>query len=200
MKRLIPVVLTGAACFLAGYMFNPHGNVAAQGQTAQAPAPAVRAVNGKGMYFSIDDIRKKFPPADAHGDFAPGDPGTPNHLAWAPEYRFTLMRRQYFDPPRKDATGEMEHYAGSEMHENKTQIYILVGGTGQVALGGKPATDRPSPDGQHAGGPLTGATNHRVKPGDFVVIPPYTWHQALPDPGQTLTYSMCHIETRNLIP
>lgn len=200
MKRMIPVALFGAACFLAGYMFHPHGSVAAQSQTAQAPAPAVRAVNGKGMYFSIDDIRKKFPPADSHGDFASGDPGTPNHLAWAPEYRFTLMRRQYFDPPRKDATGEMEHYAGSEMHENKTQIYILVGGTGQVALGGKPATDRLSPDGQHAGGPLTGATNYRVKPGDFAVIPPYTWHQALPDPGQTLTYSMCHIETRNLIP
>ena len=52
----------------------------------------------------------------------------------------------------------------------------------------------------HSGGPLTGATNYRVKPGDFAVIPPYTWHQALPDPGQTLTYSMCHIETRNLIP
>jgi len=86
MKRLIPVVLFGAICFLAGYMLNPHTRVSAQGQTA--PAPEVKAVNGKGMYFSIDDIKKRFPPADAHGDFAAGDPGTPNHLAWAPEYRF----------------------------------------------------------------------------------------------------------------
>ena len=210
MKRMIPVALFGAVCFLGGYMFSPRARVAAQGQAAQgqaaqaplaAPGPAAtRVVNGKGMYYSIDDIKKRFPPADAHGDFAPGDTGAAAHLAWTPEYRFTLMRRQYFDPPRKDATGEMEHFVGSEMHENKTQIYIMVSGAGQVALGGKPAMDRQSPDGQHTGGALTGATNYRVKAGDFIVIPPYTWHQALPDPGQTLTYAMCHIETRNLIP
>lgn len=210
MKRMIPAVLFGAACFLAGYMFSPRARVVAQGQAVQGPAaqaplaapgpPSTRAVNGKGMYYSIDEVRKRFPPADAHGNFAPGDQGAANHLAWAPEYRFTLMRRQYFDPPRKDATGEMEHFVGSEMHENKTQIYIVVSGAGQVALGGKPAMERQSPDGQHAGGALTGATGYRVKAGDFIVIPPYTWHQALPDPGQTLTYAMCHIETRNLIP
>jgi mannose-6-phosphate isomerase-like protein (cupin superfamily) len=205
MKRFTFLAMFGAACFFAGYMFSSHATVAAQGQAAQAGIaapgpPASRAVNGKGLYYSIDDIKKKFPPADAHGNYAPGDTGGANHLAWAPEYRFTLMRRQYFDPARKDATGELEHYAGSEMHENKTQIYVMVGGAGQVAMGGKPANEHETPDGQHGGGPLTGATNYRVKPGDFVVIPPYTWHQALPDPGQTLTYGMCHIETRNLIP
>jgi hypothetical protein len=26
-------------------------------------------VNGKGVYYSIDDIKKRFPSADAHGDF-----------------------------------------------------------------------------------------------------------------------------------
>ena len=206
MKRVIPVALFGVVCFLAGYMFSPRARVAAQGPAAQAPVatpgpPSTRVVNGKGMYFPIDEIKKRFPPADAHGDFPPGDQGALNHLAWTPEYRFTLMRRQYSDPPRKNPnTGEMEHYVGSEMHENKTQIYMMVSGAGQVALGGKPAMDRQSPDGQHTGGPLTGATDYRVKAGDFIVIPPYTWHQALPDPGQTLTYGMCHIETRNLIP
>jgi mannose-6-phosphate isomerase-like protein (cupin superfamily) len=200
MKRLIPVALFGTACFLAGYMFGTRSGVSAQSQAAAQP-PANRAVNGKGLYYSIDDIKKRFAPADARGDFPQGDTGATNHLAWAPEYRFTLMRRQYFDPPRKSpTTGEMEHFVGSEMHENKTQIYMMVSGGGQVALGGKPEIERASPDGQHAGGPLSGATNYRVKSGDFIVIPPYTWHQALPDPGQTLTYGMCHIETRNLIP
>ena len=206
MKRLIPGALFGAICFLAGYMVNPRAGVVAQSQATQANAttpgpPGSRAVNGKGLYYSIDEIKRRFPPADGHGDFPPGDPGTTNHLAWAPQYRLTLMRRQYFDPPRKDPnTGEMEHYVGSEMHENKTQIDVLVSGTGQVALGGSPAIERQSPDGQHAGGPLTGASYYRVKAGDLVVIPPYTWHQAQPDPGQTLTYGMCHIETRNQIP
>ena len=48
----------------------------------------------------------------------------------------------------------------------------------------------------------TGRSRSRqgVKADDDIVIPPHTWHQALPDPGQTLTYGMCHIETRNLIP
>ncbi len=202
MKHVISVVFFGAVCFFAGYSFSPRAHVAQAQSVTAAPAPnAVRAVNGKGLYYSIGEIKKRFPQADVHGDFATNDPGGTNHLAWAPEYRFTLMRRPYFDPPKKNAnTGEMEHYAGSEMHENKTQIYIMVAGAGQVAMGGKPEKDRQSPDGQHQGGALTGATNYRVTPGDFFVIPPYTWHQALPDPGQTLTYGMCHIETRNLIP
>lgn len=112
MKRLICVASFGAVCFLAGYMFSPHAGVAAKGQAAQAPLaapgpPATKAVNGKGVYYSIDDIKKRFPPADAHGDFPQGDQGGPGHLAWAPEYRFTLIRRQYFDSPRKNAkTGD----------------------------------------------------------------------------------------------
>lgn len=205
MKRNISVGLFGAACFFAGYMFSSRADVSAQGKTVEVtlagPGPAAtRAVNGKGMYYSIDELKKKYAPADAHGNYSGSDKGGAVQLAWDPEYRFTLMRRQWFDPARKDNTGEMEHYAGSEMHENKTQIYMMMSGTGEVALGGKPAKDHETPDGQHSGGPLAGATNYRVKPGDFVIIPPYTWHQALPDPGQTLEYSMCHIETRNLIP
>jgi len=205
MKRVICLTLFGTGCFYAGYALNPRGRVAAQGERQQeaiaAPGPsATRAVNGKAVYYSIDELKKKYPPADAHGNYAGEDNGAAVHLAWAPEYRFTLMRRQYFDPPRKTATGEMLPYAGSEMHENKTQIYIMVSGSGQVALGGKPALDHVSPDGQHSGGALQGATNYRVHPGDYVVIPPYTWHQALPDQGQTLTYGMCHVETRNLMP
>ena len=206
MKRLISVALFGAVCFLAGYMFSPHAGAAAQGQAAQAPLaapgpPATRVVNGKGMYFPIDEIKKRFPPADAHGDFPQGDQGAANHLAWAPEYRFTLMRRQYFDPPRKNAnTGEMEHYVGSEMHENKTQIYAIHQGGGAVVLGGKPGKDRVGADGQHSGGSLQGGTAYKVKPGDFVVIPPRTWHQVQPDRGQTIAYGMCHIETRRMMP
>jgi hypothetical protein len=65
MKRLISAALFGAVCFLAGYMFSPHAGAAAQGQAAQAPLaapgpPATRVVNGKGMYFPIDEIKKKF--------------------------------------------------------------------------------------------------------------------------------------------
>ena len=65
MKRLIPGALFGAACFLAGYMVNPRAGVVAQSQTTQANAatsgpPATRAVNGKGLYYSIDEIKSDF--------------------------------------------------------------------------------------------------------------------------------------------
>src|SRR5260370_23152358 len=107
MKRVIAAVLFGGVCFLAGSTFSPYARVAAQGQAAPAPLatpgpPATRVVNGKGMYYSIDEIKKRFPPADAHGDFPQGDQGAANHLAWAPEYRFTLMSSQYFDPTRQN--------------------------------------------------------------------------------------------------
>ena len=123
---------------------------------------------------------------------------------WDPFYRFTEMRRTYYDPPRKDPnTGEMISYAGAEMHENKTQIYIVWRGTATMAMGGKPEKERPGPyyDGQHGGAnKLIGATSTKVKPGDVIIIPPNTWHHALVDPGQTFSYHMCHIETRRLIP
>ena len=74
-----------------------------------------------------------------------------------------------------------------------------------MVLGGTPAKETPPPhyDGQAWPAPvnsLEGGTSYRVKAGDVVIIPPRTWHLALPDPGQTLTYEMCHVETPRLIP
>ena len=200
MKRTLAIGLFGACCFVAGLALSPRGIVVEAAVQAQPAAPRA-VVDGKGMFFSSEDIQKMFPPADKNGNLPPTN--ISNHLAWDPSYRFTVMRRQYFEPARKsEATGEMLHYAGSEMHENKTQIYVMSGGTGTVVLGGRPGKERPGPivDGQHSGGLLTGGTSYRVKRGDWIVIPPMTWHLAQPDSGQTLTYGMCHIETRRLMP
>lgn len=72
MKRFIAIVFFGAGCFFAGYMFSPRAGVAAQAPQTPAAAPgpsAARAVNGKGMYFPIDDIKKRFPPAEYLGSW-----------------------------------------------------------------------------------------------------------------------------------
>jgi mannose-6-phosphate isomerase-like protein (cupin superfamily) len=122
------------------------------------------------------------------------------HLMWDPAYRFTVMRRPYYEPAKKMNSGQVSHWDDAEMHEDKTQIYIIVGGTGTVALGGTAMNIRDTPEGQHGGQPLVGATLQKVKPGDWIVIPPMTWHQTQPDPGQTFVYGMCHIETRNTRP
>jgi mannose-6-phosphate isomerase-like protein (cupin superfamily) len=192
--------------FAAGGMISHIGVVAAQGRgqqtTGQAQAnqgiravqPPTRAEHGKALYFPINEIKAKFV-ANRQTELSA------THLAWDPSYRFTVMTRAYYDPPRLGRVSqEMIHWDDAEMHENKTQIYIMVDGTGIVALGGEPAKDRASADGQHSGGPLKGATLQRVSAGDWVVIPPYTWHQAQPDEGQTMVYGMCHIETRNTMP
>jgi mannose-6-phosphate isomerase-like protein (cupin superfamily) len=203
MKRMTPVLLLCVG-YLAGLATIPHVTVVAQdqnmqGQGAQPAAP--QAVDGKGMYFSSEYIKKMFPTADKNGKLPSST--ISNHLAWDPSYRFTIMRRQHYGQPQKDPrSGEMILYSDAEMHENKTQIYIMVGGVGAVELGGKPEKEPPGPyyDGQHDAPILEGAMSYRVKPGDVFVIPPRTWHRAVPDPGETLTYEMCHIETPRLMP
>ena len=204
MKRLVPFMLVGAVCYFAGYATSSSGVVAAQagggrGQAATPEPKAPKSVDGKATVFTKEQIEKMFPPADKAGNLAPLTAST--HLGWDPFYRFTEMRRVYYDPARKDpVTGEMINYPGAEMHENKTQIYAIHQGVGAVVLGGKPGKDHVGADGQHSGGSLQGGTTQRVKAGDFLVIPPRTWHQVQPDPGQTLAYGMCHIETRRMMP
>ena len=165
-----------------------------QGGGIRALQPATRAQHGKALYFPIADIKKRFV-ANRQTEI------TATHLAWDPFYRFTVMTRAYYDPPRPGRVSQVPiNWDDGEMHENKTQIYIMVDGSGVLALGGEPERQRASPDGQHSGEPLKGATLQRVQPGDWVVIPPYTWHQAQPDKGQTMVYGMCHVETRNTMP
>jgi hypothetical protein len=81
---------------------------------------------------------------------------------------------------------------------------MIISGTGQVALGGQPPNvNKNVVNGQHGGEPLgtaEGATLYRVKAGDMVVIPPYTWHQAQADPGQTIRYMKVDIMTPRLMP
>jgi mannose-6-phosphate isomerase-like protein (cupin superfamily) len=193
MKRFIAAVFFGAVCFFAGLSFRPLTNALAQGkiQAEEDAKMSARAVNGKWFYISAEDIKKRFVDAAPQGA---------THLIWAPEYRFTVMRRPYYETAKKMNSGQVSHWDDAEMHEDKTQIYIIVSGTGVLALGGKAENIRDTPEGQHSGQPLVGATMQHVKPGDWVVIPPMTWHQTQPDPGQTFVYGMAHIETRNTRP
>ena len=216
MKRFVPVgLLCLAVGFLAGYATSPPTAVAAQGQAAQGrgaqgetgglalgPA-AARIQDGKAYVISMDDVKKRFPPADKAGNVAPSNIST--NLGWDPMYSLVVMRRPYMDPPVKSAnTGNMVRWADGEMHEQKAQLYVIVSGTGQVTLGGKPPKEhKPIINGQHSGEPLgtaEGATAHKVKAGDIVVIPTYAWHQAQADPGQTLTYMKVDIMTPRLMP
>jgi mannose-6-phosphate isomerase-like protein (cupin superfamily) len=150
------------------------------GGAGQAPP---KAMNGEGKYFSADALQKAY--------VSPTTTMVQIHLAWTPEYRLSVVKRPYAEPAA----------ASSEMHEDKTQIYMIIAGTGTQVLGGKPMKDNASAEGQHSStGPLEGGVSYRIKPGDVILIPPMTWHQTLPDAGQTIVYTMVHMETRTRLP
>jgi mannose-6-phosphate isomerase-like protein (cupin superfamily) len=162
----------------------------AQTPAAEAPRVALftidgskypRAENGKATIWTGEALKKKY--AD--------DPNGPtnDHLEWAPPYRLTIQRRR----PGDAAT------VGGEMHEDKTQIYVITSGSGTVLLGGRPKLDASAGPGEHRS-QLIGATAHHVKEGDVVSIPPMTWHAAFADPNASLTFLMFHIENRQTIP
>lgn len=140
-----------------------------------------RAENGKATIWTAEELKKKYV-TDPNGP-------TMDHLEWTPSYRVTVQRRK----PSDAAT------AGGELHEDKTQIYVIMAGAGTVLLGGKPKADASAGPGEHRS-QLIGATPHHVGVGDVISIPPMTWHAAFADPGQELTFMMFHIENRQTIP
>jgi hypothetical protein len=202
MKRVFAVTLFGAGCVFAGLALRPVVSVLAQVkiQSEEDAKSFPKAEPGKAIYITAEELKTRFlsGPPTGRDRINNVDGG----LAWTPEYRFSVLSKPYYDPPKKFNSGEVSHWEGPEMHEDKTQIYIIIGGTGTMALGGTPREHvRNSAEGQHTSwGPLEGARMYKFKPGDWIVVPPMTWHQSLPDPGQTIVYGMVHIETRSTRP
>ena len=196
MKRTVSLMLVTVGCFI-GYAL-PRPSILAQapaaqgqgqGQGRQLPIFTIdgskfpRAVNGKGTIWTAEELRKKYI-TDPNGlNF--------DHIEWAQPYRITMQRRQ---PLQAGAS------ASGELHDDKTQIYMILAGSGTIQLGGRPDVDNSAGPGEHRGGPLVGTSSHHVKEGDVISIPPMTWHASYADPGQTMNYLMVHIENRQTIP
>lgn len=186
---LASVALSSGAAY-----FSFHGMARAQSAPAQREEPTrvviftidgskyPRAENGKGTIWTAEELRKKYVT----------DPNGPamDHLEWAPPYRITMQRRR----PAADPST-----VGGELHEDKTQIYIILDGSGTVLFGGTPKADASAGPGEHRS-QLLGATPHHVREGDVISIPSMTWHASYADPGRTLTYLMIHIENRQTVP
>jgi mannose-6-phosphate isomerase-like protein (cupin superfamily) len=177
---LMMAALVGMPAFGQSSAMPKLGVFSGPNRTGLPAGPAAK--DGTGMFWSNEDMKKAY---------GPSNEVTMGNFAWTPIYRLSFVQRPYRDPA----------VAESEMHEDKTQIYVIISGTGTQILGGKPAKDNVSPEGQHNSmGPLQGGKSYGIKPGDLILIPPMTWHQTLPDSGQTLTYQMIHIETRTRMP
>jgi mannose-6-phosphate isomerase-like protein (cupin superfamily) len=196
-KRVLPFVLLIAGAAALGYSAGSIHNVSAQTSGATAPTadssranwlkPRQQITNGEGIVIPGDEMKNAFNGQADHLDMVT--------MGATSVYRVNVVVRPYVDPAKLAAAKNV-----SEMHEDKTQIYIILAGTGTQVLGGKPADDVRGPTGDHGGGSIQGGTPYKIKPGDWVVIPPMTWHQTIPDIPAGITYGMVHIETRTNIP
>jgi mannose-6-phosphate isomerase-like protein (cupin superfamily) len=204
MNRLVPLGFVGTLIigYLAGHVTSPsavvsaqvtgsnQGNIgpaAMQGRIGQVPQtgptrqpgenplyPAYRVEQGKGIFFPGDEIKEKFVtkyPLDI-------TKSSSTHIAWDHSYRFTVM---------------VNGPSGPGIHNDKTHIWYILSGTGRVALGGEPAGGKAP-----LHGPVKGASVYPLKPGDRVVVPPYTWRETLPDPGQHFVYLSVNVRTDSI--
>jgi mannose-6-phosphate isomerase-like protein (cupin superfamily) len=149
MKQFVPV-------FIAIVLL-PLGSSA---QTA-ASGTTPQIVEGKGLYWSIDDVKK----ALRAGGAVP--------LPRTDTYFVTVQNRVQEKP------------LPSEVHSNRDQFYVVLDGSGTIVVGGDvPKNTQISPtDRRGLDQSIVGGTPYRVKPGDMLLIPKNTWHSAHPDPG-----------------
>lgn len=164
MRRFMTVGLLGGAICLWGKAAIMAA--AAQGQPPQTP-DTVPVVDGQGLYWSIDALKK----THTEGGTIP--------LPRSATYNTQLIKRS---PQAKPPS--------SELHTNRAQLFVMVGGSGTVVVGGRATSSTEVSPGEprgKPGEPIVGGVAHKVKVGDMILIPPRTWHMTLPDAGG-LTY------------
>jgi mannose-6-phosphate isomerase-like protein (cupin superfamily) len=185
MERLM--LITGSIVLAAAaWMTFAPGGALAQPQAIPAPArsgpPA--ATN---LFLVTGTPETKMTPGKAVMWTREQQANAKSHIEWSPQYRLTATTRQ----PGTAAP------ASGELHTENTQIYLITGGSGTVLVEGRvdPKNDYLVAAGEHRGGPIVGGRELKVKVGDLVSIPPYTWHVAWGDANTPLQYLIIHIHT-----
>jgi quercetin dioxygenase-like cupin family protein len=79
----------------------------------------------------------------------------------------------------------------AEQHEGATDVYIMVGGSGELIVGGDVQNKQAGRPGEY-GGVLVGGRHIPVKAGDIVNIPPNTPHASVPATGG-MTYVLMKV-------
>ncbi|HZI81032.1 MAG TPA: cupin domain-containing protein [Vicinamibacterales bacterium] len=194
MKRLL-IVTAAAAALGAGWIALPPGNVLAQ---APAPAPGrgIGPPAATNLFIVTGTPETKMTPGKAVLWTREQQNTAKSHIQWAPQYRLTATTRNPLPPATPPAPAPTQPPVG-EMHTENTQVYLVTGGTGTVLVEGTvdAKNDYLVAQGEHRGGPIVGGRELKVKVGDLVSIPPYTWHSAWGDPGTPLQYLIIHVHT-----
>jgi mannose-6-phosphate isomerase-like protein (cupin superfamily) len=152
--------------------------------TAGLGGHSARADQGEPTHWSADDLK------NVHTQLAARSNGRivskPRDLLQLP-----MMRTHMFDVVHRP---KLTTQPTPEQHEGVTDLYVILGGTGTLTVGGeitdrKMAGNRP---GEYTGSGITGGRNFRLKTGDIVDVPPNTPHASQGDEGG-LTYMLIKV-------
>jgi len=149
------------------------------------------------LYWSIDDVRKAHTElASRAGQAAAPGRGSTQAIGGGSLVRVRtrthtmgMLYRAHREEPVSSLTGVMSVWDDAEQHAGVYDFYIMTGGTGEMIVGGeiegrKNLTDQAGPvPGEYRGQPIKGGQTYKVKPGDWLLIPPDVPHQPKPDPG-----------------
>ena len=186
------VPATAAVALVIGYLAGLAGGwpgVAAQQATPQSAPPAWASIplapnQGEVIQWPAADLQK------VHATLASRSNGRilskPRDLVPLP-----MMRTHMFDVVhRPQVTGD----ATAEQHEGVTDLYVILGGSGRLTVGGEIANRQviPNRPGEYTGRPITGGRTITLKPGDIVDVPPNTPHATVAEAGG-VTYMLIKI-------
>jgi mannose-6-phosphate isomerase-like protein (cupin superfamily) len=158
------------------------------------------------MHWSIDDIRKAHDEMAARARQAAAPAGGSSQAVGGGSlirvrtrtHSMTMLFRRHREAPVSSLTGVMSRWDDAEQHAGVYDFYVITGGTGEMVVGGEIEARKnlTSPDGlvpgEYRGQPIKGGQTFRVKPGDWLLIPPDAPHQPKPDPGG-LSYMLMKI-------
>ena len=148
-------------------------------------------------YWNIDDIRK------AHTELAEkaakalkeAGSGSSQSFGGGPvnistrNFAIFMLYRAHREQPVMSLTKVNSVWDDAEQHAGAYDFYVITGGTGEMIVGGKIANRQNLQDkdgiipGEYRGQPVVGGQTYKVKPGDWLLIPPDTPHQPKPDAG-----------------
>lgn len=211
-RMLLFGMLGGAAVgYFIGYTVNPTASALAQAPAAQgqAGAPSLQRPGtvplapdqpAKEQYWNIDELRKLH--ADRVAAAAAGQREPPFERMRSRTHEIMVMTRLYRDKPiPSNITKRLSQWDDAEQHEGMSDVYLIVGGSGTMVVGGeieqreyRPA-GRPGSfllPGEFVGQPIRGGRAYKVKAGDIINIPPAIPHQPQPDPGG-MTYFLIKV-------
>src|SRR5215467_2535416 len=148
-------------------------------------------------YWNVDDIRK------AHTELAEqsrkaaqqAGSGSSQSFGGGPvnihtrNFAIFMLYRLHREKAVPSLSKVSSVWDDAEMHAGAYDFYVITGGTGEMIVGGKIANIQNLRDndgiipGEYRGQPIEGGQTFKVKPGDWLLIPPDTPHQPKPDAG-----------------